>query len=155
MADWYKLLINTLSKQGIWESYTGSQFLNLCWWCAKNCKNWWMCVKPIAGQTWDIFFETHCRCSRHAELKWRMPKCNVIITATPPTVLCIYHLLVSLIFVALTKCNYSIPTENQLYTVKYFKMYKKFAVTIQTNGTWEVCTSSQTKQNEFQHINLT
>ena len=27
--------------------------------CAKNCKNWWMCVKAIARQTWDIF-ERHC-----------------------------------------------------------------------------------------------
>ena len=23
--------------------------------CTKNCKNWWMCVKAIASQTWDIF----------------------------------------------------------------------------------------------------
>jgi len=22
--------------------------------CAKNCKNWWIYVKPIATQTWDI-----------------------------------------------------------------------------------------------------
>jgi len=21
----------------------------------KKCKNWWMCVKAIASQTWDIF----------------------------------------------------------------------------------------------------
>jgi len=22
---------------------------------AKNCENWWMCVKAIDSQTWDIF----------------------------------------------------------------------------------------------------
>jgi len=27
--------------------------------CAKNHKNWWMCVKTIDGQTLDIF-ETYC-----------------------------------------------------------------------------------------------
>jgi len=29
-----------------------------CWWRAKNSKNWWMCVKAIASQTWDIFWDT-------------------------------------------------------------------------------------------------
>jgi len=33
-------------------------FESLLMTCAKNCKNWWMCVKPIAGQTWDIFGDT-------------------------------------------------------------------------------------------------
>jgi len=26
--------------------------------CTENCKNWWMCVKVTASQTWDIFWDT-------------------------------------------------------------------------------------------------
>jgi len=31
--------------------------MNLCWWRAKICKNWWLCVKAIAM---GHFFETQC-----------------------------------------------------------------------------------------------
>jgi len=28
--------------------------------CANSYKNWWMGVKAIASQTWDIFGDTGC-----------------------------------------------------------------------------------------------
>jgi len=92
MADWYKLLIKTLSlalktmftqrsrdavtvtwtmrhfchftmehykvsksKRYLRKLYLQPIFESLLITCAKNCKNWWTCVKAIASQTWDIF----------------------------------------------------------------------------------------------------
>jgi len=36
--------------------------------CAKNCKNWWKCIKAIASQTWDIFWDTvYICCNRSVD----------------------------------------------------------------------------------------
>ena len=37
-------------------------FESLLMTCAKTCKNWWMCVKPVKLRT---FFETHCILSQN------------------------------------------------------------------------------------------
>ena len=52
-----------VSKSEVLGKVVCSRFLNVCWWhVPKNCKNWSTCVKPIASQTLDIFWDTvYCR----------------------------------------------------------------------------------------------